>query len=118
MLGTVTEELLHGFPLSVELYVQQQSNLSISIPLLPLSSNIDALLAQSTDFSLIAESLTPAQAAAYPNVTTLPVAAVAIVPIYRLDALDPSTPLTLSGPTLALIYRRQHHSMGRPAHRR
>ena len=70
-----------------------------------------ALLAGDADFSLVAGPLSAAQAAAHPNLTVLPVLGTAIVPIYRLDALnnagdaaDDADALRFSGRTLALIF--------------
>lgn len=80
------------------------SSASINLTADSSDSNIAALLADEVDFALVIDVLSPAQAAAHPNVTLLPVMATALVPAYRLDALNASTPLVLSGITLALIF--------------
>jgi phosphate transport system substrate-binding protein len=104
LLGDVTLETYYGFPLLAELYTQSQPNLTISLPLGAGADNINAVLDQLHDFSIIPGPLTPAQAAANPTATVLPILSTAIVPVYRLDALNSTTTLTLSGNTLALIY--------------
>jgi len=96
-----------GFPLVVDLYTQSRFNLTISLPLGTYDSNIASLLTGQTDFSITSGPLTAAQAASYPNATVLPILSTAIVPIYRLDGLNSSSPLTLSGSTLALIFAGQ-----------
>lgn len=77
----------------------------MELSLASADATIVALLSSTVDFSVIGLPLSTAQAAAHPNVTSLPVMAGAIVAVYRLDALNSSAPsLILSGRTLALIY--------------
>ena len=105
IIGTVTGTAGYVLPTVVDLYLLQgDGNTSITIQSGSNSANINALLAGNVDFAIISGALSPAQAAAHPNLTVLPVMGTAMVPIYRLDALNSSIPLTFSGATLALIY--------------
>ena len=94
----------YGFPNALSQYELSNADVVIDIPLGTSATNIAALLAGEVDFVIVSGPLTPAQAAASPNITALPIAASAIVPVYRLDALNASTSLTFSGRTLALVY--------------
>ena len=109
ILGAVVQEANYGFPLVVDLWTQSQSavNVSFSLPLLDSSTATSAFLSQQLDFAIICAPLSPQQAAASPNVTVLPIFSSAIVPVYRLDVLDPAVTLVLSRLTLALIYAGQ-----------
>ena len=104
ILGAVTGTAAYVLPTVIDLYLLQTSNVSITVQALLSSANIAALTTGDVDFAVISGPLTTAQAAAYPNLTVLPISGSAMVPIYRLDSLNASTTLTFSGSTLALIY--------------
>ena len=102
--GNLVAELLYGFSDVVALYALQEPELVFSLPLQDSADNVDDLLQQRSDFSLITGPLSGSQAQARANLTILPVLSVALVPIYRLDALNVSHSLTFSRSTLALIF--------------
>ena len=105
LLGSVVTNVGVVLPTIVNLYQLQTNNVSIELLLGSADATITALLASDVDFSVIGVPLSAEQAAAYPNTTLVPAVGGAIVPVYRLDALNSSAaPLTFSGATLAFIY--------------
>ena len=64
--------------------------------------NIADVLSTTVDFAVISDGLTAAQASVHPELQTFPALCSAVVPIYRLDALN--GPLLLSRQALAGIY--------------
>ena len=104
--GNLVSELLHGFSDVVTLYALQNPALDFSLPLQASADNVEALLQHGSDFSLISGPLSPsqAQAQAQTNLSILPILSVALVPVYRLDALNGSVSLTFSRSTLALLF--------------
>ena len=105
ILGAVVSNAAVVLPTIVNLYQLQTSNVSIDIVSESAAASVASLLSSAVDFSIVGSALTTVQAAAYPNLTLLPVIGGAVVAVYRLDALnDSAAPLTFSGRTLALIY--------------
>ena len=102
--GSSIPELNYAFPNTLSHYELSNPGTLFNIPLGTSATNIAAQLAGDVDFAVSLSPLTLAEAAANPNITALPIAATAIVPVYRLDALNASTTLIFSGATLALIY--------------
>ena len=102
--GNVVSEILYGFSDVVSLYALQHPDLDFSLPLQTSTVNVNDLLEQHSDFSLISGPLSAAQAQAHPNLFVLPMLSVALVPIYRLDAVNVSLSLTFSRSTLALLF--------------
>ena len=104
MRGTSLSEVNYALPNTLAHYELSSPGLLFDTPLGTSFSNIAALLAGHVDFAVSLAPLSTAQAAAHPNVTALPVAATTLLPVYRLDALDPAVTLAFHGSTLALIY--------------
>ena len=104
VLGTSTSEVNYAFPNTLSHYALSNQAVEFDTPLGTSATNNAALLAGAVDFAITMAPLTAAQAAAHPNITALPISATAMVPVYRLDALNSSTTLIFSGRTLALIY--------------
>ena len=103
--GSIATEVALWFA-DVSAMYELSVNASVAVNLTAADSadTIAALLAGTVDFAIATTALTAAQAAAQPNITALPMMATAFAPMYRLDALNASVPLILSGRTLALIY--------------
>ena len=98
-------EVNYAFPNTLSHYALSNQDVLFDVPLSTSANNIAALLAGELDFAVTVTPLTTVQATANPNITALPIAAAAFVPVYRLDALNSSAaPLTFSGATLALIH--------------
>ena len=69
------------------------------------SAVIDGMISKTYDFGVAVNSLTPAQAAAAPNIHMTPLLLSGFVPCYRIDALGISAPsLILTRSVLAQIY--------------
>ena len=104
IVGVVTGTAQYVLPTVIDLYLLRTTNTTITVSSQLSSANIVSLLAGDVDFAVISGPLSAAQAAAHPNLTILPIIGGALVPVYRLDALNASTTLAFSGATLALIY--------------
>ena len=102
--GTSTSEVNYAFLNTLAQYELSHPGFVFDAPLGLSAANTAALLAGEVDFAMVSAPITTAQAAAHPNATVLPIAATAVVPVYRLDALDAAITLIFSGRTLALVY--------------
>jgi len=82
--------------------IDQSLNISM-IAGTSIANNILAINKEQADVAMISTTLPAASALANPTFFTLPLLASAIVPVYRLDAIDASIPLIFTRDVLARI---------------